>query len=345
MFEPKSNSYLLGQDEAVKVLLEAWRSNSLHNSWIFSGPKGIGKATLAYKFAKFLLVADEGLKNKYESLDVPENNNIAKQVELGSCPDFKAIERAYSKTDTTKIIKAIKDGKPLDIAELAEFKKSSVIKIDEVREINDFLSKSSSNDGWRIVLVDSIDELNPAAANGILKILEEPPLKTIILLISHNPNKLLPTIKSRCAKLIFKPLEDNLIASLLRRYRSDLEENNLKFLAKISGGSIGKALGYAQVDLLEKYESLKKIVYAKNNFKLLDLLKFVDEATKSDENYDVTCEVILKFLNEHIKTSDNVEALSQAWGEIIKILDETNRLNLEKKQAIIKVINLMCEAV
>lgn len=114
-----------------------------------------------------------------------------------------------------------------------------------VRTINEFLAKKSSNDGWRVVIVDSIDDLNNAGANAILKILEEPPAKTVIMLISHNPNRLLPTIRSRCAKMNLKPLAENEVASLLRRYRPELSEKAVKGLAELSSGSIGKAIRYA----------------------------------------------------------------------------------------------------
>lgn len=117
-------------------------------------------------------------------------------------------------------------------------KKSAIIKVDDVRTINEFLSKKSSNDNWRVVIVDSIDEMNANGANAILKILEEPPYKTIIMLISHNPGRLLPTIKSRCAKLALRPLEVGETASLIRRYRPEVNEKMLKtwqsFVAEVS---------------------------------------------------------------------------------------------------------------
>lgn len=107
-----------------------------------------------------------------------------------------------------KVLKAIKEGERLSDEELKSLKKSAIIKVDDVRTINEFLAKKSSNDGWRVVIVDSIDDLNNAGANAILKILEEPPAKTVIMLISHNPNRLLPTIRSRCAKMNLKPLAE-----------------------------------------------------------------------------------------------------------------------------------------
>ena len=106
------------------------------------------------------------------------------------------------------------------------------------------------------MIIDSIDDMNAAASNALLKILEEPPAKSILLLISHNVGRLLPTIKSRCAKLILKPLAENTVISLLRRYRPELSEDKIKGIAKISSGSIGKALRYVDGDALSMYENL-----------------------------------------------------------------------------------------
>lgn len=137
-----------------------------------------------------------------------------------------------------------------------------------MRTINEFLAKKSSNDGWRVVIVDSIDDLNNAGANAILKILEEPPAKTVIMLISHNPNRLLPTIRSRCAKMNLKPLAENEVASLLRRYRPELSEKAVKGLAELSSGSVGKAIRYADNAALASYDDLCKIIYAKTSTSL-----------------------------------------------------------------------------
>ena len=225
---PKNNPYLIGHREAEQMFLTAWQNNSLHNSWLISGIEGIGKATLAYKFARFLLSADESRKFEYTSLDVSPDSTVFRLISQNSHPDLKIIERDYTETDRKKILKSIKDGEKMSDEELKSLKKSAFIRVDDVRTINEFMSKRSSNDGWRIVIIDSIDDMNPSSANAVLKILEEPPHKALMLLISHNPNRLLPTIKSRCAKLDLKPLSDSDLASLLRRYRPELPETKVK---------------------------------------------------------------------------------------------------------------------
>ena len=321
---PKNNSYLLGQEKAEQILLEGWRNNSLHNSWLISGIEGIGKATLAYRFAKFLLAADAGKKEQYTSLEISENNPVFKLVVNNAHPDLKIIERDYTDTDRRKILKAIKEGEQLSDEEMKGLKKSAFIR--------------SADNNWRIVIIDSIDDMNPASANAVLKILEEPPYKTVMMLISHNPNKLLPTIRSRCAKLQLPPLADNQVASLLRRYRPALAEKAVQSLVGIASGSIGKALAYADNNALGKYDDLSKIVYAKNKFSIADLLAFCDAAVSDEDSYYLIQELVLKFIAENVRASDHPDELAGAWDNAIKVFNETERLNLDKKQALINII-------
>lgn len=342
---PRNNTFLLGHEHEEKMLLDAWKNNSLHNSWLFCGIDGIGKATLAYRFARFLLSADDNNKSQYASLDVGENSQVFKLVANNSHPDLKIIERDYTDTDRKKILKAIKDGEQLSGEELNGLKKSAFIRVDDVRTINEFLSKKSSNDSWRVVIIDSIDDMNNASANAVLKILEEPPSKTVMLLISHNPNRLLPTIRSRCAKLNMGPLDENTVASLLRRYRSGLSEKEVKGLAKICSGSIGKAIVYADNDALESYDCLCKIIYAKSKFSISDLVAFCEGAAGNENNYYLVQELILKFIAENIQSCSDIEELSVVWENTIKVFDETDRLNLDKKQALINIINNICKVI
>lgn len=342
---PKNNTFLLGQDKAEKILLDAWKNNSMHNSWLLCGLEGIGKATLAYRFARFLLSADESKKESYSSLEISENNPVYKLTVNGAHPDLKIIERDYTDTDKRKIVKAIKEGEALSEEELKTLKKSAVIKIDEVRMINEFLSKKSADNHWRVVIIDSIDDMNQFSANAVLKILEEPPAKSILLLISHNPGKLLPTIKSRCAKLVLSPLSENEVASLLRRYRPQLTEKEVKGLAAISSGSIGKALLYSDNMALRYYDDLCKLIYAKDKFKLADLLSYAETAAKDEDSFALVQELILKFISENIANSSHTDELADVWENAIKIFNETSRLNLDKKQILINIVYELIKAV
>ena len=167
---PQNNPYLLGQSEAEKIFLQAWQNNTLHHAWILGGPKGIGKATLAYRIARFLMWADKSNRQAYTSLNVPESSPAFKLVANGSNPDVMVLERDYIETDRKKIIKAIQKGEAPDEDELAGMKKSAYIRVDDVRKVNEFLAKTSFNDGWRVVIIDSADDMNKNSANALLKI-------------------------------------------------------------------------------------------------------------------------------------------------------------------------------
>ncbi|MBQ8436515.1 MAG: hypothetical protein IJX20_02570 [Alphaproteobacteria bacterium] len=342
---PKDNFYLLGHEEAEQFLLNAWKNNSLHNSWLFSGIEGIGKATLAYRFARFLLSADSNKRNTYTNFNIAPDNQTCRLISNNSHPDLKIIERDYTDTDRRKLMKSIKEGTQLSSEEMQNLKRSAYIRVDDVRTINEFLSKRSSQDGWRIVIVDSIDDMNISSANAILKILEEPPHKTLMLLISHNPNRLLPTIKSRCAKLMLKPLNDSILSSLLRRYRPELSEDAIKGLTSISSGSIGKALNYIDNDALNQYERLKKIIIAGTNFKLSELFAFCDQATIDEDSFELSKNLILKLIRQLAQENANIENITQSWEDTIRIFNETAGLNLDKKQALITIINNLCKRI
>lgn len=342
-FAPKDNPYLLGHEEAEELFLNAWKNNSLHQSWLISGLKGIGKATFAYKVARFLLFADENTRDKYTSLDVSVDNEVFKQISNDSNPDFKLIERGYLKSEKQKIIKAIKDGNYMSDDELGELKKSSVISVDDVRTVNEFLAKKSANGKWRVVLIDSADEMNTASANALLKILEEPPHKALMLLISHNPSRLLPTIRSRCAKLELKPLADNVVASLIRRYRPETKEDKLKKTVAIAGGSIGKALDYIDGDAVEFYDNIYALATSGKKFKTTEMLKFCDMATGDDKNYELFKELVLKFLSEQAKAQNKIEASAEMFDKASRMFLETEALNLDKKLTVMNIMTGICK--
>ena len=187
--------------------------------------------------------------------------------------------------------------------------------------------------------------MNASSANAILKILEEPPHKTVLMLISHNPNRLLPTIKSRCAKLNLKPLSDANLASLLRRYRPEMKENEIKELAAICSGSIGKALNYVDNNALARYHELEKLIMSGNAFKLSELLNFCDRAVADEDSYELAKSLLLKIIRQLIHQSGKIEEISESWDEALKIFNETESLNLDKKQALITIISNLCKRI
>lgn len=332
---PCQNAYLIGHDDEAKLFLSAYNSGALHHGWLITGDEGIGKATLAYKIARFLLSAESG--KTYASLDVSPDSVVFAQVTQKSHPDFKVLERDFTETDKKKLLKAIKQGEDCGEEMRQGLKRSSVIKVEDVRDVVTFLSKKSFNDSWRVVIVDSADDLNVSSANALLKILEEPPLKSILLLVSHNPGKLLPTIRSRCAKLALKPLSEAETASLLRRYKPELKEAEVQGLSKIAAGSIGRALKYADNDALMIYESIKKICYGGGKADGALMLKLAEETAADEDRWDLFAELICRFAHDNLADSAKPRELYGAYETALKVLDEAARLNMDKKQAVLQI--------
>lgn len=342
-FSPQCNNFLLGQNEAENVFLQAWKNNSMHHAWILGGEKGIGKATLAFRIARFQLWANVAEKDSYTSLNVPLDSPIFQQVANGSHPDLMVLERDYIETDRKKIISAIRKGEAMSTDEMASLKRSAFIRVDDVRKVNEFLSKTSFNDGWRVVIIDSADDMNKNAANALLKILEEPPAKTVLLLISHNPGLLLPTIRSRCARLPLRVLNGGEVGSLLRRYRPQLNEATIAKLVEMSGGSIGKAILYADEDAVGLYNDLCTLLYAKQKYSLSALLDFCSEAAASPDKFSLLQELIMKFLKENMVACTDKEELYSCWNDARRMFADCVSVNMDKRFMLINLLTRICK--
>lgn len=221
---PRANPYFVGHADAEAALLAAWQSGRLPHGWLVTGPRGVGKATLAFRFAKFLLAGGAGGQGLFggapADLAVDPEHPAARLVASGGHSDLLTIERGYD--DKGKL--------------------RGEIVVKDVRELGGFLHLTPGFGGWRIVVIDSADEMNRHAANAVLKLLEEPPRQALLLLVSHAPGGLLPTIRSRCRRLALGPLADREVAALLARYRPGLEPADTELLVRLAGGSIGRAL-------------------------------------------------------------------------------------------------------
>jgi DNA polymerase-3 subunit delta' len=236
---PRDTKRVFGQSAAETAFLEAYNQNRLHSGWLISGPRGIGKATLAYRMAVFLLseVQDDGglfgAPPAPVSLDVPADQADARLVRAGSHPRLCVLRRATD--DKTGRLR-------------------SQITVDEVRRLRSFFNLSAADGGRRVVIVDSADEMNPSAANAILKVLEEPPLRTTLLLVAHQPLSLLPTIRSRCRTLRLSPLGPSDLGAALAQ--AGQATDRVDALSVLADGSVGQAVRLIQLEGLDVYKDL-----------------------------------------------------------------------------------------
>lgn len=227
---------LLGHDEQGRMLLEASRSGRLHHGWIFSGPRGIGKAMFARALALRLLAEAAGPPPGGEGMHVPADHPTRRLMESEAHPDYAELHCLEKDSGTARNIT-----------------------VDQVRGLQRLIQTAPSLSSRRVVVIDSADDLERGAANALLKNLEEPPADMIFLLVSHAAGRLLPTIRSRCRTLRFDPLDDATMRAALRSADDSLDERELDVLVRTGEGSPGKALRYAGLDIAAMEESLTRI--------------------------------------------------------------------------------------
>lgn len=221
-----------GNSNAHAAFQVALTGEALHHAWLFTGPQGVGKASFA-RIAALRMLAEAARPGMFgPGFDVPDDDRTRALIAAGSHPDYRELIRLPKDAD--------KPGQDL----------ARSIPIGQVRALQPMFATTPSMSPRRVILIDSVDDLErPGASNALLKNLEEPPAGTIFLLISHSPGRLLPTIRSRCRRLRFDPLDDATMADILRTQLPDARDDEIEALVRAGDGSPGRALGYAGIDM------------------------------------------------------------------------------------------------
>ena len=219
---------IVGHDRAVADFRRAWDSRALHHAWLLAGPRGVGKGTFARLAVRRVLAEAAGPVFDLPDLDTPDVHPIARLIDAGSHPDLRSLARLPKEK-----------GEGL----------ARSITVKQVRELGEFLNLTPGLSDWRAVVIDSADHLEREGANALLKMLEEPPPNTIFFLVSHAPGRLLPTIRSRCRRLDFRKLGDDVMKSILERHLPDSSDAQRQRLIGFANGSAGRALAIAELDL------------------------------------------------------------------------------------------------
>jgi DNA polymerase-3 subunit delta' len=219
---------IVGQDRAVEQFASAWATRKLHHAWLLTGPKGVGKATFAHAAARRVLADAGGPPFTLPGVETPLEHPIVKLIEAGSHPDMRWLER---------LPKERGDGLARNIS------------VDQIRSLGELFDLSPALSDWRVAVIDTVDELEASGANALLKMLEEPPANCLFLLVSHAPGRLLPTIRSRCRRLDFQPLDDDAMTSVLSAQAPSLKDADRQRIISMSLGSAGRALAFAELEL------------------------------------------------------------------------------------------------
>ena len=246
---PRETLELIGHAGAEAALLEAYTSGRLHHGWLITGPRGVGKATLAWRMARFLLAQPEstgGADGLFadappapESLAVPADHPVTRRLAALSESRLFLLRRVIDEERKPPRLK-------------------TVITVDEARRLKGYFSMTAADGGRRVVIVDAADELNPNAANALLKLLEEPPEGATLLLVCHQPSRLLPTIRSRCRELRLGTLDGQAMAAAMTAAGVEAGPH-APALAELSSGSVGEAIRLANLGGLELYAELLEL--------------------------------------------------------------------------------------
>jgi len=334
---PEAASILIGHEDAERDLLDAVRSGRLHHGWLIEGPEGIGKATLAYRFAGFLLThSDQTAAESAGSLAVSREHPIRHQIEAGACPDLAVLQRARGE-----------DGKPA-----AQF-----ITVDSVRKVARFLSTTSATGGWRVVIVDSADDMNRNAANALLKMLEEPPQRTVFLLLANAPGRLLPTIRSRCRRLVLKPLAKPLVIEALETAGIGADANARDLAADLADGSLGRAIALAEDQSIETIRSVRAVLDQFPRYDPVKAQTLADTLGRrgAEDRYRLAVELITDWISARMRAdaqgqggSPPLAAVLAPWAEVwektARTFRETERLNLDRTQTLLSVFRILSAA-
>lgn len=333
--EPRENAQLFGHEGAETRLLDAWKSGRLPHGWLISGPRGIGKATLAFRFARFVLAGGETA-----DLALPADHPVARRVASGGHVDLHIVERGLAD-----------DGKRMQ----------SVIPVDAIRAASKSMTLTAGEGAWRVLIVDGAEEMNVNAANALLKLLEEPPERSLILLVSHAPGRLLPTIHSRCCKLRLAPLSAETVDRLLTALRPEIGEVDRERLTGLSDGSVGRALALADSDGLAVHGELMAILAGLPRLDVAAAHAFADRFARADDAWrtavDLTVRILAGFASagargadlkgyggedrerlERLRARASVDRWLDVWEKTTGLFARADAINLDRKQVMLDAL-------
>ncbi|MGE0239823.1 MAG: DNA polymerase III subunit delta' [Parvibaculaceae bacterium] len=321
-YHPRRRTTLIGHQAAEELLLRQFSSGRMHHGWLFAGPRGIGKATLAYRLARFLLAhPDPKAATGSTSLHVPAEAPVAHRIAARGHADLFVLERAYdAKNERLK----------------------SETAVDDVRRASGFFARTAGEGGWRICIVDAAEDLNPESANALLKILEEPPARSLFILVSHQPGRLLATIRSRCLRLDLNPLSEADTIAVLEGMAEQGPEDITR-AAQLSRGSPGRALELLNSDGAKYFDLLRQLMMRAQPIDLPAKISIADGLQGRDmsEDFSIFSELLLTHVADLARRSalaGEGAALARAHEEIGNILREASGLNLDRRQTVLDML-------
>ncbi len=334
---PSQQLGLIGHGQEERALLSAYQQQRLHHAWILGGAEGIGKATLAYRMARFVMVNPDPAAPQVQgatTLDVDPNHPAARQAMHLSHPDIMVLQRTWN-------------------TERKVF--YGDIRVDDVRRAINFFHTTAGAGGWRVCIVDTADDLRTAGANAFLKILEEPPPKCLFLIVTAKPRSLLPTIRSRCRMLPMNPLgTDDLVAVMQRLpdLTGDYSLPELQQMTSLAEGSVRQALSLIESDALSIRQSLDALLASLPDYDPRAAFAFSEKVAgrDSDQAYDLAMRTIMDWI--HAQATANTQASHKSlarwpdlWEKTAQAVREAAIYNLDRRPLMLGLLHDLAKAV
>jgi DNA polymerase-3 subunit delta' len=327
---PRETQDLFGHAEAEQTLLEAYRSGRIPHAWLISGPRGVGKATLAYRMARFVLAHPNPTAPTVKlarSLAVDPEHGVARRIAAQAQPDLLILERTVGERGKLR----------QDIA------------VDDVRRSVSFFGSTAGEGGWRVAIVDSVDELNANGANALLKVVEEPPARALLLLVSHARGLVLPTIRSRCRLLNLRSLSNAEVAQAAAAALGREADAEVTQAASLAEGSVGRALSMLDAAALALRQRLTALLDGLPDTNPMALHALGDAMSGVDPQ---TLAAFLDTVNAWLSArmaggpqeSRRMARLAEVWEKVNRAAHEVEEFNLERKPLVFSVFGLLADA-
>ena len=329
---PRMTDTLFGQHEAEQELLSAYRGGKLPHAWILGGEKGIGKATLAWRFARFILCNPDPTRpavQQARSLAVDPANAIVHRIQALGHGDVHVLRREWN--EKTK-------------------KFFSDISADNVRGAIHIFQRAASEGGYRIVILDSAEDLNATSANALLKMIEEPPERSLFLIIAHRPNQLLPTIRSRCRKLLLRSLTDADCSAALQAFYREGQGGPARAAIEHAHGSVSRALKLLSGSSLDLHRHLTSILAALPDVRWNDVHAIADQVVgrSNDEAFETWVELVQDWITMKIQmpgqTARTLMPWADVWSGIEAQIRETEIYNLDRRPLVLNIFSELAKA-